>query len=109
MGRQRSVKPRRRLRPPRSGYRERKPRSRRMSLPKIVSSQQWRAARVALLAEEKALTHARDAVSTKRRELPMVKIDKEYVFEGPDGKANLPDLFDGRRQLIVGHFMFDPS
>jgi len=80
-----------------------------MSLPKIVSSQQWRAARVALLAEEKALTHARDAVSTKRRELPMVKIDKEYVFEGPDGKANLPDLFDGRRQLIVGHFMFDPS
>ena len=80
-----------------------------MSLPQVVSSEEWRAARVALLAEEKALTHARDALNTKRRELPMVRIGKDYVFDGPDGKASLLDLFDGRRQLIVGHFMFDPS
>jgi predicted dithiol-disulfide oxidoreductase (DUF899 family) len=80
-----------------------------MSLPPIVSPEQWRAARVALLAEEKALTRARDALNTKRRELPMVKIVKKYVFDGPNGKVRLVDLFEGRRQLIVGHFMFDPS
>ena len=80
-----------------------------MSLPKVVSREEWRAARVELLAEEKAMTRARDALSTKRRELPMVRIDKDYVFTGPDGKAILPDLFEGRRQLIVQHFMFDPS
>ena len=80
-----------------------------MSLPKVVSPQEWRAARVALLADEKAMTRARDALSTKRRELPMVKVEKPYVFDGPDGKAGLADLFDGRRQLIVGHFMFHPD
>ncbi len=80
-----------------------------MSLPKVVSPEAWRAARVELLAEEKAMTKARDALSTKRRELPMVEITKDYVFEGPDGEATLLDLFDGRRQLIVGHFMFDPE
>jgi predicted dithiol-disulfide oxidoreductase (DUF899 family) len=80
-----------------------------MSLPNVVSRDEWRAARVELLAEEKAMTRARDALSTKRRELPMVEIGEEYVFEGQDGKASLLDLFDGRRQLIVGHFMFDPS
>jgi len=80
-----------------------------MSLPKVVSPQEWRAARVALLADEKAMTRARDALSTKRRELPMVKVDKRYVFDGPDGKADLADLFEGRRQLIVGHFMFHPD
>ena len=80
-----------------------------MSLPPVVSPEEWRAARVELLAEEKALTKARDALMTKRRELPMTKVDKNYVFEGPDGEASLTDLFDGRRQLIVGHFMFDPS
>ncbi len=80
-----------------------------MSLPEVVSPQTWRAARIALLAEEKAMTRARDALNIKRRELPMVEIDKDYVFEGPDGSARLPDLFDGRRQLIVGHFMFDPA
>ena len=62
-----------------------------------------------LLAEEKAMTKARDALKTKRRELPMVRLDKEYVFDGPDGKVSLLDLFEGRRQLIVQHFMFDPS
>ena len=80
-----------------------------MSLPKVVSPQEWHAARVALLADEKAMTRARDALSTKRRELPMVKVDKRYVFDGPDGKADLTDLFEGRRQLIVGHFMFHPD
>lgn len=79
-----------------------------MSLPKVVSPAEWRAARIELLAEEKAMTRARDALNTKRRELPMVRIEKDYVFEGPDGHAGLLDLFDGRRQLIVGHFMFDP-
>jgi predicted dithiol-disulfide oxidoreductase (DUF899 family) len=80
-----------------------------MSLPKVVSRDEWLVARKQLLAEEKAMTRARDALNTKRRELPMIKIDKDYVFEGPDGKASLLDLFDGRRQLIVQHFMFDPS
>jgi predicted dithiol-disulfide oxidoreductase (DUF899 family) len=80
-----------------------------MSLPKVVSPEEWRAARVELLAEEKAMTRARDALNIKRRELPMVKVEKDYVFEGPDGTASLVDLFEGRRQLMVGHFMFDPS
>ncbi len=80
-----------------------------MSLPQVVSRDEWLVARKELLAEEKALTRARDALNTKRRELPMVRIDKEYIFEGPGGKASLLDLFDGRRQLIVGHFMFSPD
>ena len=79
-----------------------------MSLPKVVSPEEWRAARIELLAKEKAMTRARDALSTERRELPMVKIEKDYGFEGPGGRARLIDLFEGRRQLIVGHFMFDP-
>lgn len=80
-----------------------------MNLPKVVSRDEWRAARIELLAEEKAMTRARDALNTKRRELPMVRIDKHYVFEGPEGRADLLELFDGRRQLIVGHFMFAPE
>jgi predicted dithiol-disulfide oxidoreductase (DUF899 family) len=80
-----------------------------MSLPKIVSEEEWLAARKALLVEEKALTSARDALSTKRRELPMVRVTKDYTFVGPDGTVHLADLFEGRRQLIVQHFMFDPS
>jgi predicted dithiol-disulfide oxidoreductase (DUF899 family) len=80
-----------------------------MSLPEVTSREEWLAARRALLAQEKELTRRRDALNAERRRLPMVRIDKEYVFEGPDGPATLPDLFDGRRQLIVGHFMFDPS
>jgi predicted dithiol-disulfide oxidoreductase (DUF899 family) len=80
-----------------------------MTMPEIVCRDQWRAARIELLAEEKAMTKARDALSTKRRMLPMVRVDKEYHFEGPDGPAVLADLFEGRRQLIVQHFMFDPE
>jgi predicted dithiol-disulfide oxidoreductase (DUF899 family) len=80
-----------------------------MSLPEVVSPAEWRAARIALLEEEKALTRARDTLNVKRRELPMVEIDKAYRFTGPDGEASLLDLFEGRLQLIVGHFMFDPS
>ncbi|HYZ90846.1 MAG TPA: DUF899 domain-containing protein [Actinomycetota bacterium] len=80
-----------------------------MSLPKIVSHDEWVAARKELLKEEKALTHARDKLSSKRRELPMVRIEKDYTFEGPDGTIGLRDLFEGRRQLLVQHFMFDPS
>ncbi len=80
-----------------------------MSLPKVVSPAEWRATRIALLEEEKALTRARDALNAKRRALPMVEIGRDYVFSGPDGEASLLDLFEGRLQLIVGHFMFDPS
>jgi predicted dithiol-disulfide oxidoreductase (DUF899 family) len=80
-----------------------------MSLPKVVSREEWLVARKALLTKEKKLTRRRDALNTERRELPMVRIDKEYVFEGPDGKATLLDLFEGRRQLIVVHFMFNPE
>jgi predicted dithiol-disulfide oxidoreductase (DUF899 family) len=80
-----------------------------MALPTVVTREEWREARIALLAEEKALTRARDELSTRRRNLPMVRVDKEYLFEGPDGQVTLLDLFDGRRQLIVRHFMFDPG
>jgi predicted dithiol-disulfide oxidoreductase (DUF899 family) len=80
-----------------------------MSLPDVVSRDEWLVARKQLLAKEKEFTRKRDALNADRRRLPMVKIDKDYVFEGPDGKASLLDLFDGRRQLIVQHFMFDPS
>ena len=80
-----------------------------MSLPQIVDREEWVAARKALLAKEKSLTRQRDALNADRRNLPMVEITKEYVFEGPDGKVGLLDLFEGRLQLIVGHFMFDPE
>lgn len=77
--------------------------------PRVVSREEWLAARKQLLRKEKELTKLRDKLSAERRELPRVQIDKNYVFEGPNGKASLLDLFDGRRQLIVYHFMFDPS
>ena len=80
-----------------------------MSLPEIVSREQWRAERVELLAAEKELTRMRDELSARRRRLPMVEITKPYVFEGPEGEVGLLDLFDGRRQLIVRHFMFHPD
>ncbi|HEX3564680.1 MAG TPA: DUF899 domain-containing protein [Acidimicrobiales bacterium] len=80
-----------------------------MSLPPVVSRQEWLEARKALLGAEKEMTRARDALNTRRRELPMVKIEKEYRFEGLDGPTSLLGLFNGRRQLIVRHFMFDPS
>jgi predicted dithiol-disulfide oxidoreductase (DUF899 family) len=79
------------------------------SLPRVVSPAQWQTARNALLVKEKEATRARDALAAERRTLPMVRFEKGYVFEGPDGKASLLDLFDGRRQLIVYHFMFAPD
>ena len=79
-----------------------------MSLPEVVSREEWLAARKELLAKEKQLTRQRDVLNAERRRLPMVAIDKHYEFDGPDGKSSLLDLFEGRRQLIVGHFMFDP-
>src|SRR5262245_182516 len=80
-----------------------------MSLPQIVSEDEWIAARTRLLEKEKQLTHARDALNVERRNLPMVRVEKEYVFDGTDGRVRLLDLFEGRLQLIIGHFMFDPT
>ncbi|MEU8755713.1 DUF899 domain-containing protein [Streptomyces chartreusis] len=80
-----------------------------MSLPEIVPREQWRAAREELLVKEKAATRARDALNAERRRLPMVEVEEEYVFEGGDGKATLLDLFEGRHQLVVYHFMFAPE
>jgi predicted dithiol-disulfide oxidoreductase (DUF899 family) len=80
-----------------------------MKLPPVVSPDEWQVAREELLAKEKEATHARDALAAERRRLPRVRIDKDYVFEGPDGKAALLDLFEGRRQLILYHFMFGPN
>jgi predicted dithiol-disulfide oxidoreductase (DUF899 family) len=81
-----------------------------MPLPEIVSPDEWRAARIALLEEEKAMTRARDVLSTHRRQLPMVKVEADYCFTGPDGtESTLLDLFDGQRQLMVSHFMFEPE
>ncbi|MGH2393816.1 MAG: DUF899 domain-containing protein, partial [Candidatus Limnocylindria bacterium] len=77
--------------------------------PSVASRAEWQAARQALLVREKELTRLRDAVNAERRRLPMVRIAKEYVFDGPHGTARLLDLFAGHRQLIVYHFMFDPS
>src|ERR1700682_88770 len=77
--------------------------------PPIVSQNQWLAERKKLLAHERELTKHYDRVNAERRRLPMVKIEKDYVFEGPSGKLTLKDLFEGRRQLIVYHFMFDPA
>ena len=76
---------------------------------RIVTREEWTAARKALLAKEKAFTRERDALSAERRELPMVKVDKRYVFEESGGKRALTDLFGGKRQLLIYHFMFDPS
>lgn len=80
-----------------------------MDRPAVVSRAEWLDARRRLLVEEKQATRARDALAAARRALPMVRVDKEYVFDGPDGKASLRELFEGRRQLITYHFMFDPS
>jgi predicted dithiol-disulfide oxidoreductase (DUF899 family) len=80
-----------------------------MSFPTVVSREEWLAARRDLLVKEKELTNARDALNAERRRLPMVEIEKPYRFEGPDGPASLLDLFEGRRQLIVVHFMFHPD
>jgi predicted dithiol-disulfide oxidoreductase (DUF899 family) len=80
-----------------------------MSLPRIVDHEEWLAARIELLAKEKELTRLRDALNVERRNLPMEEVAKDYVLHGPQGHVGLRDLFDGRRQLIVYHFMFDPE
>ncbi len=80
-----------------------------MSLPDVVSREQWLEARRQLLAQEKDLTRRQDALNAERRRLPMVRIDKHYVFEGPDGEVTLADLFGDRRQLVIQHVMFGPD
>ena len=77
--------------------------------PKIVSRDEWLAARKKLLAHEKHLTHERDAIAAERRQLPWVKVEKNYVFDSAGGKKTLADLFDGKSQLIVYHLMFGPE
>src|ERR671937_42379 len=77
--------------------------------PPIVSREEWLAARIKHLEHEKELTRHRARVTAERRRLRMVRIEKDYVFDGPAGKQRLADLFDGRRQLIVYHFMFAPE
>jgi predicted dithiol-disulfide oxidoreductase (DUF899 family) len=79
------------------------------NLPPVVSPAEWQAALASLRPKEKEATRARDALAAERRRLPMVRIEKDYVFEGPDGEASLLDLFQGRRQLILYHFMFAPG
>jgi len=80
-----------------------------MTLPDIVSPEEWRVARVALLAREKQYRRDLDALNADRRRLPMVRVEKDYRFVGPAGEVGLSDLFEGRRQLIVRHFMFGPD
>lgn len=80
-----------------------------MSLPTITSRDEWLMARKELLAREKELTRARDALAATRRALPMVRVEKGYRFEGREGTVSMLDLFAGHSQLIVGHFMFDPE
>jgi predicted dithiol-disulfide oxidoreductase (DUF899 family) len=76
---------------------------------KVVSQEAWLAARRELLRDEKEFTRLRDRLSQKRRDLPWVRVDKPYVFEGPNGQETLPQLFDGRSQLVVYHFMYGPD
>ena len=80
-----------------------------MTLPEIVDRERWLAASTELVAKEKALTRQRDALNAERRNLPMVEVVEEYALEGPEGTVGLLDLFEGRSQLIVYHFMFEPS
>ena len=80
-----------------------------MNTPSIVSRQEWEAAREQLLVKEKAMTRARDALAAERRRMPWMAVEKAYEFDGPDGKASLLDLFEGRRQLIVYRAFFEPG
>src|SRR5580704_3873444 len=77
--------------------------------PKVVSREEWLVGRKKLLAREKQLTRERDAVAAERRQLPWVKVEKNYVFDGPNGKVTLAELFNGKSQLIVYHLMFGPD
>ena len=78
-------------------------------MPRIGSREEWRAARIALLAKEKALTAMKDRLAAERRSLPWVRIDKDYVFDGPKGPVTLSQLFEGRSQLFIKHFMMGPG
>jgi predicted dithiol-disulfide oxidoreductase (DUF899 family) len=80
-----------------------------MKLPPVVPQQEWDAALEGLRAKEKDATRARDALAAERRSLPRVRIEKEYVLEGPEGEIKLLDLFEGRQQLLLYHFMFGPN
>src|SRR5215471_3302644 len=80
-----------------------------METPKVVSSQEWETARQQLLAKEKKLTRALDALAAERRRMPWVAVEKDYEFDGPRGRVSLLDLFDGRRQLIVYRAFFEPG
>ena len=80
-----------------------------MNIPPIVSPQEWEAARQELLAKEKELTRARDALAAQRRRMPWMAVEKDYRFEGPNGPASLADLFQGRRQLIVYRAFYAPD
>jgi predicted dithiol-disulfide oxidoreductase (DUF899 family) len=80
-----------------------------MAAQKVVSREEWLKARMAHLAKEKQLTRMRDELSRERREMPWVKVEKEYVFDGPGGKVTLAELFGPHSQLVVYHFMFDPA
>src|SRR4029453_18796595 len=79
-----------------------------MKTPPVVPPQEWEAAREQMLAKEKALTRAKDALAAERRRMPWMAVEKAYRFEGPDGPATLLDLFEGRRQLIVYRFFYEP-
>ncbi|MEP9387377.1 thioredoxin family protein [Mesorhizobium sp. KR9-304] len=81
----------------------------RMNKPPVVMAQEWQAARQKLLVKEKEMTRARDALAAERRRMPWLAVDKDYVFEGPDGRMSLADLFDGRRQLIVYRAFYEPG
>jgi predicted dithiol-disulfide oxidoreductase (DUF899 family) len=80
-----------------------------MSIPRIVSADEWLAERKELLAAEEQAAKMLASVSERRREMPAVVVEKDYLFDGPDGRIHLLDMFEGRRQLIVQHFMFDPA
>ena len=80
-----------------------------MKMPPIVSPQEWEAAREEMLVKEKELTRARDALAAERRRMPRMAVEKDYAFEGPEGPVSLLDLFEGRRQLIVYRFFFEPG
>lgn len=80
-----------------------------MALPEVVSREQWLETRLRLLEQEKELIRRRDALNAERRLLPMVKVDKDYVFDGPDGPVSLAELFGDRMQLVIWHIMFGPD
>jgi predicted dithiol-disulfide oxidoreductase (DUF899 family) len=80
-----------------------------MNTPPVVSPQEWQAAREEMLVKEKEHTRARDALAAQRRRMPWMAVEKDYAFEGPDGPASLLDLFEGRRQLVVYRYFYDPG